>query len=370
VGDRLIGSYFGQIDGSYARVFDVIADVFDQGGPTKGRLWSDAEQFLASVEQPDGMARPILDLLQQVLQKIARVPKSLGNQSSLPVTYELPKAHFALFGHLSWWVKILLALECDAFLLHRARDIQSEYWLPYLKWKEQIVESHDTVITFNYDRVLETLSGVSDGSETFNIVLPWANPALDQAKPNVFKLHGSVDWSVDGARTNPAQIGLKSPFPVANHWLQMTNHQSGLPVHLTNSSEVHPLMGVPGPQKKALAEQLLKPLWDLALKELESATEVVFVGYRFPPSDSYALKSLMDALSKQPEDKSVGFVLGIDQPSQIQRLSTMLQCSGRHVLQSPLFAQDFFTLYQGQMIRGSLFPIHSPAPTKSAVFLL
>ncbi len=121
-------------------------------------------------------------------------------------------------------------------------------------------------------------------------------------------------------------------------------------------------MGVPGPQKKALAESQLKPLWDLASGELAAATEVIFVGYRFPPLDSYALKSLMATLSKEPQDKKVGFVLGIEQSSQIQRLTGMLKCSRRDVFQSPLFAQDFFTLYTGEMIKGSLFPIHFEAP--------
>ncbi len=138
VGDRLLGAHLRQLDGSYARVFDVIAHIFDESGPTKGRLWSDAEQFLASVEQSDAIFEPILDLIQAALTQVAGAPKSLANKAGLPNTYASNGGPNQFIQDLSWWVKVLLALERDSFLLHRAKDMHSEYWLPYRNWEAQI----------------------------------------------------------------------------------------------------------------------------------------------------------------------------------------------------------------------------------------
>jgi hypothetical protein len=48
----------------------------------------------------------------------------------------------------------LVAAECAAFLQHV--DPTREQWRPYRRWAASLTPN-DTVVTFNYDRVLEML---------------------------------------------------------------------------------------------------------------------------------------------------------------------------------------------------------------------
>jgi hypothetical protein len=68
----------------------------------------------------------------------------------------------------------------------------------------------------------------------------------------------------------------------------------------------------------------MRLLWDAACKEVTDASVVVFMGYRFPPTDSYALERLLGALgeNKTPNTLHVVTVLGPNNPDE-ERLAHM-----------------------------------------------
>ena len=54
-------------------------------------------------------------------------------------------------------------------------------------------------------------------------------------------------------------------------------------------------IGTPGPNKRDITGYL-KPVWDEAILAIHNAEAIVFVGYRFPPSDSDARDTILEAV--------------------------------------------------------------------------
>jgi hypothetical protein len=111
--------------------------------------------------------------------------------------------------------------------------------------------------------------------------------------------------------------------------------------------------------------------WRQALIHIENASAIVFIGYRFPPSDAQARELLLAAIaSNRTQHISVHIVLGDPGPS-TQRLEALLRfvcAKGRHENEKPiftnppvrtyslkvhpLFSQDFLSVFA----REDLFP--------------
>jgi len=112
-------------------------------------------------------------------------------------------------------------------------------------------------------------------------------------------------------------------------------------------------------------------LWTKAAELIRAADIIVFMGYRFPPSDSYARRTILGAI----RDNGRGYVrihtvLGPDRPTDTSRLTTMLKAvldgRGRQqredpndyrnnqysIVPQPLYAQDFLTVYTDKMLEG------------------
>ena len=134
-------------------------------------------------------------------------------------------------------------------------------------------------------------------------------------------------------------------------------------------------LATPGPTKHEAADEL-EVLWNTAIERLEEADVVVFVGFRFPPSDARARKRLLSALATNHYGKghhlSLHVVLGQDRSDprivRLERLLTDTMDRGARMAASlppsdinttiirpahvrtyrltvhPLFAEDFFTV--------------------------
>ena len=214
------------------------------------------------------------------------------------------------------------------------------------------------MITFNWDVALEKIAAVV-GSETAraeaNAGGPRASCLTDKsfdAQPvagvvPVLKLHGSVDW-----------LRTKSSY-----------RRTGDPLFALGCAPEESAIATPGPQKGEAAATFLVPLWERAKSALQDATAVVFLGYRFPPSDSYAREALLTALSvAQPGHawfRTIHTVLGPDlHHADSARLgglvSGMLGSSGWdnvangistesqyrfRLRQHPLYGQDFMSIF-------------------------
>jgi hypothetical protein len=126
-------------------------------------------------------------------------------------------------------------------------------------------------------------------------------------------------------------------------------------------------IGVPGPGKLSYSTTLFATRWKCAESALKDATSVVFVGYRFPPTDSHAKRGLLHALGGNVNKHIIlHMVLGPRQDEDVQRLESLLRWSMRNsgrvdfdttgdpstfpktfsMRRQPLWAEDFMTVFQ------------------------
>jgi hypothetical protein len=273
-----------------------------------------------------------------------------------------------------------VALDC---LFTERTSAELEQWQPYIHWAKNL-GVHDSIITFNYDVVLEkTFSAVSKEFSAENsgkvfeepyIVLPHLPPEeYDPSyrrtrRPKVFKLHGSVNWVLGNGET----VAAEDPLGI----LIKRGHG--------------PLIATPGGAKARFVNGLFRPLWDQALDAIKSANVVVFLGYRFPPSDAQSRTRVLSALrdnANSTHGLKIYTVLGPrlhddDTVRLLQMLRLAVKSGDRYdiddetigrdydqpwfrVIPQPLYVQDFLTVID----RNELFrdlDMYKPVPRDTA----
>ncbi len=316
-----------------AAALQVVRTLFSTHGPVaRGnyhqRFWSDAEAFLDYVDAAAQSGVPANIFLDSVASRVG--------------------VRDVRVDGLRHAGRRLVAAACCAFL-HAAIPMQ-ERWKPYRSWAEALNPS-DTIVTFNYDRVLELL-------KAFDIFVPGeARP--DGARPVVFKLHGSVDWARkkqgDGTFVYSLGRGDAEGAPVDPEFaLTCPVEEIGI--------------ATPGPTKEISTEEL-GPVWRRALERIKTAEVIVFVGYRFPPSDAEAREKLLGAIRENANARiDVHTVLGPRQHADdvvrlAQMLKAVLRLAGRKetavnnaapsywVATHALYAEDFFTVWNRDLLR-------------------
>jgi hypothetical protein len=308
-------------------------------------LWSQAEEFLDYVNT---IASTTGDRA-SVLEKILRDP-SLGSFTTI-----------AAFARLAAFA---IAAECSFAM---GQNPLRESWEPYVAWAREL-QRPDAVITFNYDTVLETIArhtpDIATNLKKSSVVLPRdpSMPKDNQVIP-VFKLHGSTEWFMKG------NIGSAT---------YSYNEEGEPPLNLETAFQhgFTPLMGMPGPSKRDHCTQQFDGLWELARHHLRTADVLVFMGYRFPPSDSFARTELLTAL-KDNEKKylRIHTVLGPNlHHENTVRLTKLLEltmkAAGRFqypepqsrphpnyspsfaLLPQPLYVEDFMTVISDRELFG------------------
>jgi hypothetical protein len=309
-------------EGDYDRLYDhnakLVRSIYETWGPARkeerDRIWEDAEAFLdaldtAAAARPGSPSRTFLErLVQQALAGQMRKFTAPGP------------------AILSDAAKRLVGAECCQFLV--GADMASEPWGPYVRWA-QLLKASDAIISFNYDRVVEHVMDKVGRKGLLNVVLPGTN--LDASRLTLLKVHGSVDWEWDGSRAklNVPEFALGSGG-------------SGL------------LMGTPGPTKRDITQKLSE-LWNHAHSFLGKARDIVFLGYRFPPTDSDSRQRLLAAISaNEASSLRIQTVLGPSvSDADTVRLERMLQWASaqRRIAPKavvdvlPLWAQDFLDIF-------------------------
>jgi hypothetical protein len=248
------------------------------------------------------------------------------------------------------------AVASECHFLYAASVHDDESWLPYIRWGNERAVDTDTIVTFNYDLVLEKLgqSGIVPPIGRGGVLTPDAKPPQVANVP-IFKLHGSVDWFDD----EYGDYSRRTDFVVAV--------KKGLT----------PLIGTPGMSKRKVKKRLA-PLWEASQKALQRADVVVFLGYRSPPSDPDARAFILDAISTiegvngAPKHRRVHLVLGpnTNDPA-VARMEKLVQftmeASGRirrgklghsdeasryEVIKQPLYVEDFLSVYHDGELYG------------------
>ncbi|HET7543291.1 MAG TPA: hypothetical protein VFK05_25635 [Polyangiaceae bacterium] len=295
-------------------------------------MWRDAEEFMDYI---DTAARDDV--------RTAMMVKLVGQAFA-----DDPSAQAAA-------LKRFAAARCSLFL--EGANLRSELWAPYLRWARAL-QPEDTVITFNWDVVLEKIA-FHDSSQlqiaearTGKFTLsPLSDESFKSDPPTgvvpVLKLHGSVGWLRRGNQyqTTPDPLFALGCLP----------EQSAI--------------ATPGPAKLGATAGFLEPLWKRAETALQAADAIVFLGYRCPPSDSPAREALLTAVSNPPGTgrawRSIHTVLGPnlahEDSARLKGLITgMLEGRRWHnfekgstydrplrfrLHQHPLFGQDFMSVF-------------------------
>jgi len=299
------------------RIPDVLAQYRKSapGGEPERFLWHDPEEFLDFVESARTQSGA-----KELIQRV----------TSLPVELLVDRGRRAL------------AIECSQFL--RGANPLTERWLPYLMWVNRLSAS-DTVVTFNYDRVFEVLkenrsSILDNGYRTdFRVIIPgpgWEDhlsetQALGCAP--VLKLHGSVDW-------------------VAREGAIVVDDTPNLAA--TSASGTDLVLAIPGPGKASLRREHrnIGHLWRVAKDALSKAQRVVFLGYRFPPSDAQARVEILGCMkdaARVGRLTKVEIVLGPNRGAgdvvRMQGLVTYATSDSPSPLVHPLFVEDFLSMH-------------------------
>ena len=263
-------------------------------------LWQNAEEFLDILDSAHENPRSPIRALMENHGGVPEPMRDMGTALSC--------------------ARRFLAAECAAFLEYA--DVSTERWQPYRRWATEHVDGGDTIITFNYDQVLEKLIRACLPTSTparYTVRRPGVTPS--DSKAQVLKLHGSVDWE---RNLNPGTG-------------EVTYRIDEKPVALTAEDDGEVALAAPGPTKLRRAKEL-DCLWTAAEAALREAGVVIFLGYRFPPTDSEARSRLLGALSENKQDDvSVHTVLGPDIHSpDSARLAGLLH----HTLRSTRFDRE------------------------------
>lgn len=300
----------------------------------KTTLWSDPEEFLDFVE---------------TTSEVKQIPR--GNTDLIYRRAFAANCRFALNA------------ECRFFLegaTGEPANLDLEKWRPYHRWAARVQGGVDSVITFNYDLVLENLErdfrlhqngGVSIAP--FEVVEPSRlevdlPAARSPETVPVYKLHGSADWLVedpDGAQPRFRRMEMHESLRQIREQLHSGSGET------ESGTRIDLLMGVPGPGKLRVS-RWLNLLWQAATRDLEQAEVVRFLGYRFPPTDAYAREALIAALRNAQTRgclRRVEIVLGPESPD-IPRMKKLLEyafgAEGTSKVEVvPLYCEDYLALF-------------------------
>jgi hypothetical protein len=259
-------------------------------------LWRDAEDYLDRLE--------------------SAVEQGRGSDAWTVMTEIMRMNHGLEFVLNS--TRRLFAASCSAFL--KDCDPGTERWRPYRDWFARI-HFNDTIITFNYDGVLEALNDTI--REKLWFYLPGE---MDASGVPVLKLHGSVDWR----RTGGGMF-----------------ERTGDPFFAVSSPPSEFAIATPGPRKQSLVNEL-DQLWRKAESSIESARRIVFLGYRFPETDAESRRRLLSAIHRKVGGAfQMQTILGPDTTSdKSRRLEKLLYAaSANHPVESlPMYAEDYLTI--------------------------
>lgn len=147
-----------------------------------------------------------------------------------------------------------------------------------------------TLISFNYDLLIE--KAVKKSAKTIHIDFaglseyPSHNPRFHNSTPiEYIKLHGSLNWyKIKGAdSTSLDSVRIVNPFDPF-----YGIHKNDVPVYIpmTHAKDAF------------LTGSLYNTLWARAMVKLSSASEIYFIGYGFPRTDSNHFVTFLDLKDK------------------------------------------------------------------------
>ena len=201
---------------------------------------------------------------------------------------------------------------------------------------ERVSQRQDTVITFNYDIVVDQALRQLGYEAAYHLdenMIQSVHPANNLAKRSVLKLHGSANW---GICTN-----CRKSIVVLPEEKVTDSPEEFRALHCSKCAKqsFHPLL-IPPSWDKSEYREIMKPVWDKAIAELSSATRICIIGYSMPEVDASFKYLLALALSQNHE--LFRFVV-VDF---IERADSLTGVEHRYrALLEPLFQKRRFSFY-------------------------
>jgi NAD-dependent SIR2 family protein deacetylase len=152
---------------------------------------------------------------------------------------------------------------------------------------------NDTVITFNYDLVLDDALRRIGIEPEYHIPAEFLSAAEDATPRGTFsvlKLHGSTNWGVCAA-CNKSVVLLPTKATASPAQFRT------LRCRKCQAQKYHPLL-IPPSWDKSEYGRIMQSVWTKAVEELTSATRICIIGYSMPETDAFFKYLLTLALSE------------------------------------------------------------------------
>ncbi len=139
----------------------------------------------------------------------------------------------------------------------------------------------DTVITFNYDLVLDHALMRAGIPISYHLPQQYVSPpaACNTDGFSLLKLHGSTNWGICSKCKKHISVSID----------KMTSSPAIFRAAECRECQTHEFqpMLVPPSWDKTEYQHLMRPIWNQAVIELQRATRICIIGYSLPESDAY-----------------------------------------------------------------------------------
>lgn len=173
----------------------------------------------------------------------------------------------------------------------------------YRNFLKRVIEEQATLITFNYDLILDNLffdMGLLpyygfEVNERNTINFNSNSPGLRESGVTFLKMHGSQGWfKCNSCEREFAKIDVHDNWPSHR---KGPKYSSGENCICCNTKTMDYLIVPPSVDKKGPEGKFLEAVWKIAECKIREAEEIVFIGYSFPKSDENireTFKSLLE----------------------------------------------------------------------------
>jgi len=270
-----------------------------------------------NIYQPNGSHRELASFIyryfgDEVFPDVEKVLSFLATTpfESLEVNFE---KRSQLYDELVAIIVRMLTAASATVANMNGRDV----WKLYSKFIDHLIQSSATVLTFNYDLLLEELLSATNLWQMYDgygVDIPLIHNALPTpsfgeplvadyrpraSRSNVIllKMHGSINWGIpiDQAKHLMDKGDLIYRLPEHGKSLAIDYFQLPAPDGLPLVMIFKPVIVPPVMDKSAwLQNRTFRSIWNMALRSLQEAGEITFVGFSLPPTDFMA-----DALFRQ-----------------------------------------------------------------------
>jgi len=152
---------------------------------------------------------------------------------------------------------------------------------------------NDSIITFNYDVMVDCALAYAGYTINYHVAAPPKPNGID-----LLKLHGSVNWGISKCSDEPTITVVPPPLGDANNPLMQEG--VGVPIrmathslprarcnHCGNACGLRPLLVPPTWSKAINRWRAVADVWAQAVRNIESAQQIVVIGYSMPETDTF-----------------------------------------------------------------------------------